>query len=318
MSVPNTSTFSLIDVTTELDGGETSLQACFDNSIESGFDPTYNNDGYSPANNQLRFRNYSHVDMWHISQTVYNSVSFYVPGFDMDGLTFKSDGSAFYTIDDSFNTVNKYNLTTNWDLSNGASVSSDSFALTNTSRGRSIFITTDGVHMYITDYSGNISCDHYIMSTPWLLSSSTYSDQFLSPTNLVYAPYVTDDGSLMFLTEINGITRKYSLSTAHNPSSASLVQTGSRGSGWFTICSGWNPNGWQMFSINTTTLIIEQYNLSSEYNISDLTTVAETADLDDQGVTPPFAAPFGISFKPDGSRYWVVDSTNETIHQFDF
>lgn len=61
MSVPNTEIFSLTDVTAELGGGETSLQACFDNANESGFDPTYNSDGYAPASSMLRFRNYIHT-----------------------------------------------------------------------------------------------------------------------------------------------------------------------------------------------------------------------------------------------------------------
>jgi hypothetical protein len=60
MAVPNTETFNLTDITTEIGGGLISLQACFDNANSSGFDPTYNNDGYAPANSLLRFRNYNH------------------------------------------------------------------------------------------------------------------------------------------------------------------------------------------------------------------------------------------------------------------
>jgi hypothetical protein len=58
MSVPDTETFSLTDITTEIGGGESSLQDCFDNAESLGFDPLYNNDGYAPANSMLRFRNY--------------------------------------------------------------------------------------------------------------------------------------------------------------------------------------------------------------------------------------------------------------------
>ena len=53
MSVPNTETFSLTDVVSEIGGGQTSLQACFDDAIAGGFDPTYDNNGYAPANSHL-------------------------------------------------------------------------------------------------------------------------------------------------------------------------------------------------------------------------------------------------------------------------
>lgn len=88
MSVPNTETFSIMDVITELGGGLTSLQACFDNANSSGFSPTYNNDTYAPANSILRFRDYTHGDLWlsfngSTSQSTYSS-AFSVNAGDFD------------------------------------------------------------------------------------------------------------------------------------------------------------------------------------------------------------------------------------------
>ena len=63
MGVPNTETFSLLDVVNEigLTGDDRNLQACFNNANASGFDSAYNNDTYAPANSMLRFRNYQHA-----------------------------------------------------------------------------------------------------------------------------------------------------------------------------------------------------------------------------------------------------------------
>lgn len=61
MGISNTTSFSLQDVVTDLGGGETSLQECFDNAHTEGFDATYNQDSYAPANSLLRFRNYNYV-----------------------------------------------------------------------------------------------------------------------------------------------------------------------------------------------------------------------------------------------------------------
>ncbi|MFA8451761.1 MAG: hypothetical protein ACEPOW_13790 [Bacteroidales bacterium] len=61
MAVPDTETFTLQNVADEIGGGLISLQSCFDNANSGGFDPTYNQDSYAPANSMLRFRNYTHV-----------------------------------------------------------------------------------------------------------------------------------------------------------------------------------------------------------------------------------------------------------------
>jgi len=262
--------------------------------------------------NQLFYGHNQRRDRWQISTTVYNSVNYTDGTVDMEGLTFKSDGSAFYVIDDIINTVIKYDLTTNWDLSGGITKSSDLFLLTNTTRGRSIYITPDGIHMYITDYTGTVSCDHYTMSTPWLLTSATYSDQFISPTSVIYSPFVTNDGLLMFLTEINGDVRKYNLSTPYNASSATLIATEFRASGWSTTASGWNPNGLQLFSINNNILNIDQFDFTTPFEISNLAISDDTYDL-----STPIVISFGLFFKPDGTRYWVVDSSVNTVYQFD-
>jgi hypothetical protein len=57
MSVPNTNTFTLQDVTGEIGIiGVDSLQECFDNANSAGFDPAY----AGSKNQLLNFRNYNH------------------------------------------------------------------------------------------------------------------------------------------------------------------------------------------------------------------------------------------------------------------
>jgi len=62
--VPDTNTFSLIDVVNAVEdhAGELprddSLQDCFNYAISTYFDSAYDNDSYAPANSLKRFRNY--------------------------------------------------------------------------------------------------------------------------------------------------------------------------------------------------------------------------------------------------------------------
>lgn len=57
MAVPNTNTFTLENVRTEIGlGSTTSLEACFSNAVAWGFDPAYE----GSKNSLLNFRNYNH------------------------------------------------------------------------------------------------------------------------------------------------------------------------------------------------------------------------------------------------------------------
>ncbi len=57
MAVPNTNTFSLSDVITEIGGVTDSLADCFSNANSAGFDPAYS----GSKNSLLNFRNYKHT-----------------------------------------------------------------------------------------------------------------------------------------------------------------------------------------------------------------------------------------------------------------
>lgn len=61
-TVPNNETFTLLDVYQAVHwhnpSASNNLSSCFTYAISSFFDPTYNNDGYAPANSMKRFRNY--------------------------------------------------------------------------------------------------------------------------------------------------------------------------------------------------------------------------------------------------------------------
>lgn len=122
MGVSNAISFSLQDVVTDLGGGETSLQECFNNAQASGFDPTYNQDSYAPANSLLRFRNYTQYLPMIITYNVTSNDTVSIPMFEYGTYDFSvdwGDGSALSFItahDDVANThaytnAGSYNIT---------------------------------------------------------------------------------------------------------------------------------------------------------------------------------------------------------------
>jgi len=64
-AVPNTTTFSLQDVVDIVQPAENSLAGCFNNAIESKFDPLYSGN----KNELLNFRNYNNIVTLHQCNT---------------------------------------------------------------------------------------------------------------------------------------------------------------------------------------------------------------------------------------------------------
>ena len=99
-SVPNTTTFTLQDVATAVFGsaGTNSLSSSFSSAVSGYFDPTYNQNGYAPANSMLRFRNYNIANGSQSAPTVTTgtATNIGVYGADMPGEV-TSDGGATIT-----------------------------------------------------------------------------------------------------------------------------------------------------------------------------------------------------------------------------
>jgi hypothetical protein len=125
---------------------------------------------------------------WDVSTASYTNVNFSVNGQETfpTSITFKDDGTAFYIIGYSSETVYKYNLSTAWDLST-ASYASQSFTVTpQASVPRAVQFNPTGTKMFISDdTNGNTSAPwagiyEYNLSTAWDVSTATYSNNFLS------------------------------------------------------------------------------------------------------------------------------------------
>ena len=230
------------------------------------------------------------------------------------GIFFKSDGLKMYASDQS--TAYQYSLSTAWDLST-ISYDSKSLSLSSASDPNNIFFKSDGYKFYVVSKNDSYILE-YDVSTAWDIStgSSGYSRRYLvssqmsNPTGIFFKP----DGTKMYvLSNSSDTVYQYSLSTAWN------VTTASYDSKSFSVSSEeaaprtmqLNDDGTRLFVVGTGTTEVEQYDLSTAYDIS--TASYSTYNL---SVSSQASFPYSMTFKSDGTKLYVFGATSDKIHQY--
>ena len=132
--------------------------------------------------------------------------------------------------------------------------------------------------------------------------------QETAPTDVFIKP----DGLKMYVLGSNGDdVNEYNLSTAWDISTASYVQNFSV-SNQDTSPQGlfFKPDGTKMYVLGETGDDVNEYNLSSAWNISTASFV-QVFSVATQETTPK-----GLFFKPDGTKMYVVGIVSDTIHEY--
>jgi DNA-binding beta-propeller fold protein YncE len=224
------------------------------------------------------------------------------------------DGTKMYNVGFSNDNVNEYDLSTAWDVST-ASYSSVSFSVAvQETSPRGIFFKPEGDKMYIIGTVGD-DVNEYALSIAWDVSTASFvqnfsvSSQEANPVGIFFSP----DGTKMYVCGQTGVdVNEYDLSTAWDVSSASFVQNFSVAteeaspSGVF-----FNPDGTKMYVIGYASDNVVEYALSTAWDVSTASYSSVSFSVASQET-----APRGFFFKSDGSKMYVVGSTNDTIYQY--
>ena len=197
---------------------------------------------------------------------------------------------------------------TGWYLTgNSFSVAADESAATG------IFFKPDGTKMYIVGTSGD-DITEYDLSTAWNIT--TASAVGVSPALGDTAPadlYISSDGTKCYVTgSTNDSVREFDFGTAWQANTLSFVRE-------FSVVAEesaptgitFKPDLTQMFVSGSSGDGVDVYNLSSAGNIATATfsTFVSLAAQD--------TAPAAIQFNSDGTRFYMLGSTNDAINRYD-
>jgi sugar lactone lactonase YvrE len=177
-----------------------------------------------------------------------------------------------------------------------------------------IAFSTDGYNLYMV---GSVIADvhQYVLSTPWNITTASFvralstDAQDSSPQDITFKP----DGSIMYIVgNISDSVYEYALSTPWNISTASLTRSRSV-SAQESFPSGvaFKPDGTKMFIIGSAGDEVNEYNLSTPWNIST-TSFVQLFSIAGQDTDAG-----AIAFRPDGLRMFTIGFSNDNISQYD-
>ena len=209
---------------------------------------------------------YSLSTAFDISTASYDSVVFYVNSQDANpfGFEFKPDGSKFYMVGNSNDTVYQYSLSTAWDMST-ASYDSVSFSVSSQDTAPyGVTFNDDGTKMYILGLL-NDSVFQYSLSTAYDLSTASYDSVSFAFTSQDTAPIgfvFNNNGTKAFMSgNTNDTVYQYTLSTAYDISTLSYDGVSFSVSSQLTVPSGitFNNDGSKMYLVGSTSDTVFQY-----------------------------------------------------------
>lgn len=230
---------------------------------------------------------------------------------------FKPDGTKMYVIGLQSDTVYQFSLPTPWKI---ASAIDDGVSFSIGGQEINPYGMTfkpDGTKFYIVG-SGSDSVHQYTLSTPWNLATASYdsiSKNILAQDTSMAGIEFKPDGTKMYLCGFsNDDVFQYTLSTPWNVSTATYdsVFLNVAPQEAFPIGLTFKSDGTKMYLCGTQGDDINQYTLSTPWNLATATFDSVTLSIADRSTDP-----YGLKFKPDGTKLFVATNTPDYILEYD-
>jgi hypothetical protein len=253
------------------------------------------------------------IAAWDISNASYvRAFSVAAQDTQPQDLFFKPDGTEMYVLGDNNDGVNQYTLSTAWDISSASYTRAFSVNSQET-YAYGLAFKSDGTEMYICGLSG-IDVNQYTLSTAWNISTASYTRAFsvagqeTSPNSLFFKP----DGTEMYVTGNTGDdVNQYTLSTAWNISTASYTRVFSvAAQETYPMGLTFKPDGTEMYICGQTGQDVNQYTLSTGWDISTATYTRVFS------VAGQELYPYGLTFKPDGTEMYICGLAGQDVNQY--
>ena len=275
----------------------------------------------------IQYRLHDPFDFRNIVGSADADTATFTIGTDSRGIAFSNDGSKMFNLDQNSHAIAQYDLSTPFDTSTlsiaDVILISDDIVLNH--RLNDIAVSSDGRKIFIISQGRN-EIHQYTLSTPFDISTSEYdhafsvADQERAPQDAVFSP----DGRKMFVlgaiaTELQvdpdtqtAQIHEYNLVTAFDVSTAGYTDS-------FTIDDQSNrprgiaftTDGYIMFTIDSENLQINEYQLSTSFDISTTSFLGDFSTASQEETFPT-----GIALSNDESKMFIVGSDTDKVHEY--
>jgi len=231
-------------------------------------------------------------------------------------VTFKPDGTEMYVLGTSGDDVNQYSVSTAWSVQSASYVRV--FLVSGQTGGTpaKVQFKDDGTKMYVLSNT-NDAIYQYSLSTAWDISTATYDSVSFSVTSQEATPegmFFGDSGTKLYVVgTTNDTVYQYTMSSAWDLSTASYASKS------FSVASRENTpnavfignNGTAMYIIGTQNDRVDQYTLSTAWDVSTASYASKTFSILSYEDTPR-----AVWFKGDGTSFYVTGETNDIVWEF--
>jgi DNA-binding beta-propeller fold protein YncE len=307
--------------------GSTTTTETFDTSTGNYFTHTPSADseyGFSNAGDVQTWQlevtgassGYASVSDWSYDSKSFSTVATSNEANPPSGVAFNNDGTKMFVCSNGSDVVVEYDLSTAYDVSTSV-YNSVSFSLSSTATvSQGLEFNNDGTKMYVVGNSTD-KIFEYDLSTAFNLSTASYNSVSFSvasqDTNPFDIRFKPDGTSLYIVGSTNDTVFQYTLTTAFDLSTASYANKSFSVSSQETGPEGiaFNSSGTKMYVVGSTGDDINQYSLSTAYDVS-------TASFDNLtfSVSAQTTSPRVITFNADGTKVYVVGSSANTVYQY--
>jgi len=249
---------------------------------------------------------------WDITSYDYSgrSLDISIQTIGPEDIVLKDDGAKLFVLDNAFETVLEYALSTAWDISSGSFTGSVSISAQELA-GQGLAFGNSGAKMYVIGAAGD-DVNEYDLSTAWDVTTATFNQLFDISAQDTFPKSVkfNDTGTKMFILGDSGNDiNEYTLSTAWDVSSASFVDAFSISAQTTSPESmAFGDSGSKVYVADQTT--VYEYSLSTAYDISTASFVDSlTVSAQDTSVQ-------GVFFRPNGNSFYTSGATNDAVFEY--
>jgi sugar lactone lactonase YvrE len=224
---------------------------------------------------------------------------------------FKPDGTRFYMVGDTNNTIYQYSMSTAFDLSTAAYDTVSFSVATEETAPQGMFIGDSGTKMYVVGSAAD-TVFQYTLSTAWDLSTASYASKsfvatgFAAPNDVIFDPTgtrmgIVNSGTLLYHT----LSTAWDVSTASYDSASHSFNIGST-----NTSVSFSEDGTKIYSTDNSTDLVVEYPLSTAF---DITTIGDATNA----LAPSVGSgAVSISVLHSGKKLYILDVGTDDLYQY--
>ena len=253
---------------------------------------------------------------WDLSTITYSSKGLAVGDYETScsAVAISDDGTRLFFTGYTSDTVWSCTLSTPYDLAT-ATVDVRRFHVGGEDgTPNTPFFGDSGTKMYVMGNT-NDRVYQYNLTTAWDVTTASYTGNSLLVTAQDATPqglFLGDSGTKLYVVgSTNDTVYQYTLSTAWDISTASYASLSFSVAGQETLPRAlfFKPDGLKMFVVGTVGDDVNEYDLSTAWNVSTASFVRVSAAVGE-------STPGGLWFKDDGTKMYVIGGTNDAVREF--